>query len=74
MPIYEYQCHHCDHRFEALVRNSSERTLCPNCGDDDHLQRLISAHAIGSGTPETACGNAPCSPAPACGNGGCCSG
>ena len=33
MPVYEYLCHHCDHRFEQY-RKPSERRLskCPRCG------------------------------------------
>ncbi|MDX8409436.1 MAG: zinc ribbon domain-containing protein [Mariprofundales bacterium] len=72
MPIYEYHCHHCDQSFETLVRKPSETVQCPSCGDHEQLQRLISAHAVGHGTPDTACGNAPCAPMPACGGGGCC--
>ncbi len=70
MPIYEFHCRDCDSHFETLVRNSSEAAVCKQCGSD-HLQKLISAHAIGSGAPDTACGSAPCSPAPACGGGAC---
>ncbi len=34
MPIYEYVCDQCSHRFEELVRNErDERSLtCPKCG------------------------------------------
>jgi len=68
MPIYEFHCRSCGSNFETLVRNSSEVVVCKQCGNDD-LQKLISAHAIGSGAPDTACGSAPC--APACGTGAC---
>jgi len=70
MPIYEFHCRACDSRFETLLRNSSESASCKQCGSDD-LQKLISAHAIGSGAPDTACGSAPCSPVSACGAGAC---
>ncbi|MDQ6950711.1 MAG: zinc ribbon domain-containing protein [Mariprofundales bacterium] len=73
MPIYEYRCQQCDQAFETLVRGSSEAVRCPSCGGEQ-LQRLISAHAVGSGAPDTECGKAPCSPIAACcgGGGGCC--
>ncbi len=70
MPIYEFRCLDCDTRFETLVRNSTEVINCNQC-DSSKLQKLISAHAITSGTPDTACGTAPCSPAPACSGGRC---
>ena len=69
MPIYEYQCNDCQHHFETLIRGE-ESAQCPSCGSE-RLQKLISAHAIGHGVPDTACGAAPCSSAPACGSGGC---
>ncbi len=72
MPIYEFQCRQCDRQFETLVR-SSDVVTCPGCSSED-LKKLISAHAVGSGAPDTPCGSAPCSPMPACGMGGCGSG
>jgi len=70
MPIYEYHCESCTREFETLVMRKSETVTCPDCGSDK-LSRLISAHAIGHGAPDTACGSAPCSPMPACGGGIC---
>ena len=31
MPIYEYNCRRCDHRFEAIVLSSQEKITCPEC-------------------------------------------
>lgn len=70
MPIYEFYCEDCDSRFETLVRNSDEVVTCRHC-DSSHLKKLISTYAISSGSPDTPCGAAPCSPAPACGGGTC---
>jgi putative FmdB family regulatory protein len=70
MPIYEYHCEDCDKDFEALLMRSSETVHCPSCGGG-RLHKLISAHAVGHGMPDTACGSAPCSPAPMCGSGAC---
>ncbi len=70
MPIYEFHCQQCEQSFETLVRRSDETICCPACGSEQ-LQKLISAHSVGSGMPDTACGSAPCMPAPACGSGGC---
>lgn len=42
MPIYEYSCRSCQHRFEALVRSASaEAPPCEACGGRD-IERLIS--------------------------------
>ncbi|MDQ6973002.1 MAG: zinc ribbon domain-containing protein [Mariprofundaceae bacterium] len=70
MPIYEYHCDDCDKEFETLVLRKSETVVCPDCGGA-HLSKMISAHAVGHGMPDTACGSAPCSPAPACGGSMC---
>ena len=44
MPIYEYECRGCGHRFEAIVR-SNESPACPSCQGVD-LERLISMFAV----------------------------
>ena len=42
MPIYEYQCQVCGHRFDQLQKISDPNlTDCPECGKAS-LQRLIS--------------------------------
>ena len=44
MPIYEYECRDCSHRFEAIVR-SNESAACPSC-HSLNLERLISLFAV----------------------------
>ena len=56
MPIYEYACSSCEHRFETIQR-VSEGALreCPACGEAA-LKKLLSApnfHLKGSGWYET---------------------
>ena len=56
MPIYEYACGSCEHRFETIQR-ASEGALreCPACGEAA-LKKLLSApnfHLKGSGWYET---------------------
>jgi putative FmdB family regulatory protein len=48
MPIYEYVCHHCGHRFEKLVRNlaGDEQAHCPRCREAG-AQRVVSSFAVG---------------------------
>jgi putative FmdB family regulatory protein len=49
MPLYEYQCKTCGHRFEVLVYRSIV-PQCPSCESKD-LERLLSAFAVsGSGS------------------------
>lgn len=43
MPIYEYACRSCEHRFETIQRASEEPLSdCPECGDAA-LKKLLSA-------------------------------
>ena len=43
MPIYEYQCKECDHKFEKLQKISDEPLKdCPNCHRPS-LVKLVSA-------------------------------
>ncbi len=46
MPVYEYQCNACDHKFELLqsVNARPEDTSCPQC-NEVNAQRLMSAFA-----------------------------
>jgi putative FmdB family regulatory protein len=46
MPIFEYVCSECDHRFEALVRGG-EAPRCPACAGD-RLQKQLSVFAVGA--------------------------
>lgn len=56
MPIYEYQCDKCGHKFEEMQRMSDDKlTVCPECGEAA-LRKLISAAAFrlkGEGWYET---------------------
>lgn len=56
MPIYEYQCQSCAHRFEALQKISDQPLVdCPDCFQPE-LTKLVSAAAFklkGSGWYET---------------------
>lgn len=43
MPIYEYQCHDCQHKLEVMQRMSEPLLkTCPSCGQDA-LRKLVSA-------------------------------
>jgi len=47
MPIYEYECRQCGHRFEYLVLPTSAAPECPACQKND-LKQLISLCAMSS--------------------------
>src|SRR5580692_6366741 len=45
MPLYEYKCNKCGHRFERLLKSYNETVKeCPVCGGE--VERLISASAV----------------------------
>ena len=45
MPLYEYQCKKCKHRFEKILKFSDKNiTKCPECGGV--VEQLISAPAV----------------------------
>ncbi len=49
MPIYEYSCRHCCHRFEKLHKNESGETVaCPKCGSSVVARELSSFSSPGS--------------------------
>ncbi len=68
MPLYEYRCDDCDHRFEVLQRigEGPEGLLCPSCGRDDHLEKQFSTFAASGGESASMSSM----PAGGCGQGG----
>ena len=45
MPLYEYQCDACGHRFEKIQKFSdAKEDTCPKCGGT--VQKLVSSPAI----------------------------
>ena len=45
MPLYEYQCDACEHRFEKIQKFSDPlEDTCPTCGG--HVHKLMSSPAI----------------------------
>jgi putative FmdB family regulatory protein len=45
MPLYEYQCSKCGHRFERIQKFSDKRIKkCPECGGP--VEQVISAPAV----------------------------
>ena len=46
MPIFEYVCRECNHRFELLVQGSAE-AACPQC-KTTKLDKQFSAFGVGA--------------------------
>ncbi len=72
MPIYEYLCSKCGHKFELLkakmTKNSIEK--CPKCGADAHQQ--LSVFGVGGGNSEnSSCPDGTCSINSTCPTGTC---
>jgi putative FmdB family regulatory protein len=44
LPLYEYECNACGHRFERIQKLSASPPDCPECGK--RTRRLLSAPAI----------------------------
>ncbi len=45
MPLYEYECKQCGHRFERIVKFSDPpEKVCPKCGGE--VEQMLSAPAV----------------------------
>ena len=66
MPLFEFQCKTCGHRFEALVIGSRQ-PLCPQC-ESAELDKQFSTFGCGSSSSGFAGGTS--SRGPSCAPGG----
>jgi len=48
MPIFEYNCRHCDHHFETIVLSSHEKVSCPKCASKAVQKQLSVFSSLGS--------------------------
>ncbi|HHW11969.1 MAG TPA: zinc ribbon domain-containing protein [Firmicutes bacterium] len=48
MPIYEFKCAECAHKFEELCKSFMEKVPCPKCGSRQ-TDRLFSPFAVSGG-------------------------
>lgn len=63
MPLYEYRCPRCGHRFEVLqkIGQGAEGLLCPSCGAEKVEKQFSTFASAGSGSPSASAGVA-CGP------------
>jgi len=54
MPIFEYECKECQHRFEILriIKKDEDNLSCPQCGAGN-VFKLLSPFSSGSDTGNT---------------------
>ena len=72
MPLYEYRCSDCGHRFEILqaLGQGADGLACPQCGVP-HLEKQFSTF---SANTSSAGNGGAMESAPSCGMPGCCGG
>jgi len=62
MPIYEFCCDECQHRFETIVLSAREKVKCPSC-DGAVLTKQVSVFSAPSARAEpSAGGSCGCTP------------
>ncbi len=72
MPLYEYVCTDCEHRFEELVSSSGGTVVaCPHCASTtvDKLLSRFQRTRVGGDMPVTAAAPAPRRAGGCCGGG-----
>lgn len=65
MPIFEYVCQNCHHRFEAIVQGSTV-PVCPSC-QSRKLEQQVSIFAVGGKSSRLAASE-PAGPCGTCGD------
>lgn len=66
MPMFEYRCAECGHKFEELVSSADDFVECPKC-HSAKAEKLLSVFAA-SGSASA--GSLPSCARPGCGSGG----
>ncbi|MFL6216770.1 MAG: FmdB family zinc ribbon protein [Blastocatellia bacterium] len=66
MPIFEYVCKKCDHRFEAIVKASTQ-VECPSCASQ-RLEKQLSVFATSVKDQSAARATVPVGPCGSCGD------
>jgi len=66
VPIYEYRCKECDHRFEAIVHGAS-KPRCPSCSAGK-LEKQLSVFAVSTASGSGKRGELAPGPCGSCGD------
>jgi putative FmdB family regulatory protein len=69
MPLFEYQCVDCSHKFEVLIRGR-EQAACPRCGSQQ-VEKCLSVFAVSTRSPAPAQASGACASCPHAGPSGC---
>lgn len=72
MPLYEYHCPTCNHKFDKLQPMNSTGADCPQC--EQPARRAISVFAAVSRGESSSSSDFGSMPVPPMGGGGCCGG
>jgi len=40
MPMFDYSCKACNHKFEDLVKHADDLVPCPKCGSEDVIKHM----------------------------------
>jgi len=59
VPLYEYACDACGHRFERLVRTGETPDACPSC-EAPAPRKLFSAFAVAADSTKASSSATPC--------------
>ena len=51
MPLYDFECRACQHRYEAMGRYGEANPPCPECGSQD-IEKIPSMGTIGTKVPD----------------------
>lgn len=59
MPIFEFKCNDCGHKFEELVANSETGAKCPSCGSENtgKLMSTFASSVTGGTSTGPSCGS-----------------
>jgi putative FmdB family regulatory protein len=65
MPIFEFQCNSCGHRFEELIVGGADDSdvRCPKCRQPN-VEKLLSVFAGSGSTKTSAVSGSGCAPGP----------
>jgi putative FmdB family regulatory protein len=63
MPIFEYSCRRCSHRFETIVLSSREKIHCPKCASLA-VEKQLSVFSAPSADKQATSASAGCSCTP----------